>query len=355
MELATTAPTVTSLLDLPALKTRWKAQRWGQPAWQAFEKNYFEQLASSYADLELPEPVRAALEADVPFFPLRLTGESAASDGTLKVLFETEDGLKLESVLMRYSGPGKKDRYTVCVSSQVGCPARCAFCATATMKWSRNLRSDEIVAQVLHFNRVLKARGARVNNVVFMGMGEPMLNYDAVKAALDLLLQQRKFQMGPRQITISTVGIVPGIERLLADGVKTCLAVSLHAPNDTLRTSIMPINKAYPLADLFAVLDRWTAQSSKDIFYEYVMLRGVNDQPEHIEQLAEWLKDRPCRFNLIPYNPGPGLQELAPTEREQIYAFAEGLRAHGLHVLIRHTFGQDIAAACGQLVVKAAG
>jgi 23S rRNA (adenine2503-C2)-methyltransferase len=348
--------TVLSLLDLPALKALWKERRWGQPSWQAFEKAYFEQLACSYEELEaVPSQIVAALRKDVAFFPLEVSQEFLAEDGTLKLLFETHDGLKFETVLMRYSAEGKADRFTVCVSSQIGCPARCAFCSTGTMKWSRNLRAEEIVAQVVYFNRRLKsqgANGARVNNIVFMGMGEPLLNYVEVKQALNMLLDQRKFNLGPRQISVSTVGIVPGIEQLLADQLPTNLAVSLHAPNDELRSRLIPINGSYPLATLFASLDRWTEQTGKAVFYQYVMLRGINDQPEHIQQLADWLKARPARLNLIPYNPGPALQDLDPTEREQIFDFAQRLRAHGLHVLIRHTFGQDIAAACGQLLVR---
>jgi 23S rRNA (adenine2503-C2)-methyltransferase len=343
---------VRSLLDLPALKALWKERRWGQPAWQAFEKAYFEDLCGSYAELNtLPEQIVAELSQEWTFFPLEPSQEYLAEDGTLKLLFETHDGLKFETVLMRYNPPGKPDRFTVCVSSQIGCPARCAFCSTGTMKWSRNLKAEEILAQVVYFNRSLKASGARVNNIVFMGMGEPLLNYAEVKRALDTLLEQRKFNLGPRQISVSTVGIVPGIEQILADRLPTNLAVSLHAPNDSLRSSLIPINNSYPLATLFESLDRWTRQTGKDVFYQYVMLRDINDQPEHILQLASLLKDRPARINLIPYNPGPALQDLDATERAQIFGFARNLREHGLHVMIRHTFGQDIAAACGQLLV----
>lgn len=346
--------TLTSLLD-PALKTLWKQRRWGQPAWLAFEKGFFETLWHDYDDADtLPEPVLEALKAEVPFTPIQPVHESLASDGTLKLLFESVDGHKFETVLMKYSAPNKPDRYTVCVSSQVGCPARCVFCSTATMKWSRNLRTDEILAQVMWCNRHLRARGARVNNLVFMGMGEPLLNYDNVKGALDMLLVQRKFGMGPRHITVSTVGIIPGIQQMIADKLTINLAVSLHAPSDQLRSQIIPINKSYPLPKLFAQLDEWTNITGKEVFYQYVMLKDRNDGPEQILGLADWLKDRPARLNLIPYNPGPSLEELDPTEREQIYAFAAGLREHDIHVLIRHTFGQDIAAACGQLVVRPA-
>lgn len=342
-----------SLLDLPALKALWKERRWGQPSWKAFEKAYFEDLCGSYADLQdLPKPIVDTLIREVVFFPLQVSEELRAADGTLKLLFETHDGLKFETVLMRYGGEGKPDRYTVCVSSQVGCPARCTFCATGTMTWSRNLTAEEIVAQIVYFNRRLKAEGARVNNIVFMGMGEPLLNYSEVKMALDTLLQQQKFGLGPRQISVSTVGIVPGIEQLLSDQVPVNLAVSLHAPNDELRSRLIPVNRTYPLATLFASLDRWTKQTRKNIFFQYVMLKDINDQPEHIQQLASLLKDRPARLNLIPYNPGPSLQDLDATERELIFAFADGLRQQGLSVLIRHTFGQDIAAACGQLVIR---
>lgn len=344
---------VLSLLDIPALKILWKERRWGQPSWQAFEKAYFEDLCGSYAELhDLPSQVVSALSNEVAFFPLQVSEEFLSTDGTLKLLFETHDGLKFETVLMRYSGAGKADRFTVCVSSQVGCPARCSFCATGTMKWSRNLSAEEILAQVVYFNRRLKASGARVNNVVFMGMGEPLLNYAEIKQALDTLLEQRKFGFGPRHITLSTVGIVPGIEQLMADQVSANLAVSLHAPNDELRSSLIPINRSYPLDSLFESLDRWTKQTGKEVFYQYVMLRNINDQPEHIAQLASLLKNRPARLNLIPYNPGPALHDLDATERKEIFAFAQKLREHGLHVLIRHTFGQDIAAACGQLVIS---
>lgn len=343
-----------SLFDIPALKQLWKTRRWGQPAWQTFERGLFVDLWDSYAAMHdsLPAPVREALAAEVPFEPLTCVQQAQSSDGTLKVLFETADGLKLESVLMAYNSPNKPARYSVCVSSQIGCPARCSFCATATMTYARNLRADEIIAQVVWFNRHLIKQGSRVHNVVFMGMGEPLLNYEAVKQALEGLLTQRYFQMGPRHISVSTVGILPGLEKLLADGLTVNLAVSLHAPNDSVRNQIVPINRAYPIADLMEVLDRWCETYNKDIFYEYVMLRGVNDQPEHARELGELLKNRRCRFNLIPYNPGPGLKELQPTEQEQIYLFADQLREAGLQVLIRHTFGQDIAAACGQLAVQ---
>ncbi|PKL74883.1 MAG: 23S rRNA (adenine(2503)-C2)-methyltransferase, partial [Candidatus Melainabacteria bacterium HGW-Melainabacteria-1] len=322
-----------SLLDLDSLKNHWKARRWGQPAWQVFERGYFEALHDSYADFEdLPAAVLTDLSTEVPFFPLKLAHESIASDGTVKVLFETLDGLKFETVLMRYN-TGGRDRYTVCVSSQVGCPARCTFCATATMSFSRNLRSDEIIAQVLWFNRRLKARHAKVQNVVLMGMGEPLLNYEQVKSALDTLLTQRLFGMGPRHITLSSVGILPGLDQLIADKLPVNLAISLHAPTDELRSQIIPVNRAYPLAELFARLDRWTANTGKQVFYQYVMLRDRNDGDTQADQLGELLHKRPARLNLIPYNPGPGLEDLDPSELSRIHAFAARLRSHGLHVL----------------------
>ena len=342
-----------SLLDLDALEALWKERRWGLESWRRFEKGFFEELWEDYDRFcELPEALIGHLRDHVPLFPLRCVSQSEAADGTLKLLFETSEGLKLESVLMRYGGEGKPERYSVCVSSQVGCPARCAFCATGTMKWGRNLRSDEILAQVLWCNRWLKARGQRVQNLVFMGMGEPLLNCDQVFTAIKALLDQRKFSLGPRRITLSTVGIVPGLERLLASGLPIRLAVSLHAPTDTLRSYIVPINKSYPLDVLMPVLDRWTAAHDKQIVYEYVMLRDLNDGQQQAAELTRLLAGRRAYVNLIPYNPGPGQFELHPSPRERIYAFAERLRAGGIRTIVRHTFGRDIAAACGQLAVN---
>ena len=296
----------------------------------------------------LPTALREDLARHFVLSPMTLKKDALSSDGTNKFLFETTDEYLVESVLMRHKG----DRLTLCISSQVGCPVKCSFCATGTMGYSRNLTTAEIVGQVLHVNRKLALTGERVRNIVFMGMGEPLINYDHVMDAVAILKDQKKFGIGARHITISTSGIVPRIKDLMERDPQVNLAVSLHAPNDALRTKIMPINNAYPLASLMDMLKLYTDTTNKRIFYEYIMLGGVNDSPLLAHELGTLLRGHLAHVNLIPYNPGAGWPDMKASSRNRIMEFQRIVQGYDVPCTIRYTFGQDIDAACGQLAVK---
>jgi 23S rRNA (adenine2503-C2)-methyltransferase len=289
---------------------------------------------------DLPGGLRDELAARVPFSTLDVEREARASDGTVKVLFKTADGRPLEAVLMRY----RDGRRSVCVSSQSGCPLTCTFCATGSMRFGRNLNTWEILDQVLHFRRA-----DAVNHLVFMGMGEPMMNIAAVLGACERLPDTG---ITHRRTAISTIGWIPGIERLTDSALPVRLALSLHAADDALRSQIMPVNERYPLAEVLAACGRWYASKRRQVFVEYVMLAGVNDRYEQAAALGELLDPRVYKVNLIPYNPTD-----APYEGSgppAIAAFKAALEERGLRATVRLTRGRDIEAACGQLAARAA-
>jgi 23S rRNA (adenine2503-C2)-methyltransferase len=287
----------------------------------------------------VPAALRASLEERVPFSTLSVTDQAGSRDGTVKALFATRDGRPVEAVLMRY----RDGRRSLCLSSQSGCPLTCTFCATGSMKFGRNLTASEILDQALHFRRI-----EPVDHVVFMGMGEPLMALDAVLAACSRLPD---LGVSHRHTTISTVGWVPGIERLTADPRPLRLAFSLHAPEDALRTKIMPVNERYPLAKVLEACLRWHEAKRRPVFIEYVMLAGVNDSFGQAVQLASLLDPRVFKVNLIPYNPTDSVYE--GSGREAIAAFRDALEEHGLRATVRLTRGRDIAAACGQLAAAA--
>ncbi len=287
----------------------------------------------------LPAALRGRLEADLPLSTLSVRTEAHSDDGTVKTLFDTADGRPLEAVLMRY----RDGRRSVCVSSQSGCPLTCTFCATGTMKFGRNLTADEILDQALHFRRV-----EAIDHVVFMGMGEPTMNIDNVLAACERLPD---LGVTNRRTSISTVGWVPGIDRLAECAMPIGLALSLHAPNDGLRSQLMPVNDRYPLSEVLAACDRYRAKRRRKVFVEYVMLDGVNDHPEHARELAALLDPRIYKINLIPYNPTGAYDGSSP---ERIETFRAILAEHRVSATVRLTRGRDIDAACGQLAAKAA-
>ena len=295
--------------------------------------------ARGYGEMtNLPASLRERLEAEVPLSTLTLEAEAKSDDGTVKSLFHTGDGRPLEAVLMRY----RDGRRSVCVSSQSGCPLTCTFCATGQMKFGRNLSADEILDQALHFRRV-----EDVDHVVFMGMGEPTMNIDNVLAACERLPD---LGVTNRRTAISTVGWVPGIDRLAECEMPIGLALSLHAPNDGLRSQLMPVNDRYPLAEVLAACDRYRARRRRKVFVEYVMLDGVNDLPEHARQLGGLLDPRIYKVNLIPYNPTGAYDGSSP---ERIERFRAILAEHRLTATVRLTRGRDIDAACGQLAASA--
>jgi 23S rRNA (adenine2503-C2)-methyltransferase len=313
----------------------------GEPGYRASQVwEWVARGAGSYAEMtNLPAALRERLEAGVPLSTLRVESEARSDDGTVKTLFHTADGRPLEAVLMRY----RDGRRSVCVSSQSGCPLTCTFCATGQMKFGRNLSADEILDQALHFRRT-----EAIDHVVFMGMGEPTMNIDNVLAACERLPE---LGVTHRRTAISTVGWVPGIDRLAACEMPVALALSLHAPNDDLRTQLMPVNERYPLAEVLAACERYRAARRRKVFVEYVMLDGVNDHPEHARELAALLDRRLYKVNLIPYNPTGSYDGSSP---ERIEAFRAILAEHRLGATVRLTRGRDIDAACGQLAASAA-
>jgi 23S rRNA (adenine2503-C2)-methyltransferase len=335
----------------------------GQPAFRA--RQVWEWAAKGAAGYEqmtnLPTPLREWLGKNVPFSTLRPREQRNANDGTVKALLTTADGRPLEAVLMRYRSPsrGAGGRNSICVSSQSGCPLTCTFCATGRMKFARNLTASEILDQALHFRRM-----TAVDHCVFMGMGEPMLNLDAVLAACERLPD---VGIAHRHTAISTVGWIPGIERLTEQEMPLRLALSLHAADEALRSELMPVNERYPLSDVIDACRAFYERKHRRVFVEYVMLAGVNDRYEQALALAKLLgprgpREQPHMFkvNLIPYNPTGGHH---PTNEKDVYkgssrdsiaAFKGALEARGIQATVRLTRGRDIDAACGQLAARAA-
>jgi 23S rRNA (adenine2503-C2)-methyltransferase len=311
------------LADEPAYRRR---QVW---EWTARGATGYEAMTN------VPAALRARLAAEVPFSTLTLEHEAHSSDGTLKALFRTGDGHPVEAVLMRF----RDGRRSVCVSSQSGCPLTCTFCATGQMRFGRNLTASEILDQALHFRRI-----EALTHLVFMGMGEPMLNLDNVVEAARRLPD---LGITNRRTTISTVGWLPGLRRFVDEVDEPIrLALSLHAPNDLLRSELMPVNDRYPLEDVLAECRRYFERHGRKVFVEYVMLGGVNDRVEQAADLARLLDPKVFKVNLIPYNPTGAFEGSTP---KAIDAFKSVLDHERLPATVRLTRGRDIAAACGQL------
>jgi 23S rRNA (adenine2503-C2)-methyltransferase len=309
----------------------------GGPAYRAGQVwDWAARGATGYdAMTNLPRALREELEAAVPFSTLTVETQRESTDGTVKTLFRTADGHPVEAVLMRY----RDGRRSLCLSSQSGCPLTCTFCATGQMAFGRNLTASEILDQALHFRRITE-----LDHAVFMGMGEPMLNLDEVLAAARRL---PAIGITHRRTTISTVGWLPGLTRFVDEVHEPIrLALSLHAPDDELRSRIMPVNDKYPLAEVLAVCRRHVAETNRRVFVEYVMLEGVNDSPEQARALADLLGGGDFKVNLIPYNP-TGMY--GGSSRDRIAAFKSALHRGRVPATVRLTRGRDIEAACGQL------
>ncbi|MGZ4384211.1 MAG: 23S rRNA (adenine(2503)-C(2))-methyltransferase RlmN [Gaiellaceae bacterium] len=311
----------------------------GEPRYRA--RQIWERVCAGDASYEkmtsLPRALRDELAGEIPFSTLELVREARSKDGTIKALFHTRDGHPLEAVLMRY----RDGRRSLCLSSQSGCPLTCTFCATGQMRFRRNLTAWEMLDQALHFRRL-----EPVDHAVFMGMGEPMLNLDAVLAACALLPDLGVTQ---RRTAISTVGWIPGIDRLAAVQLQVRLALSLHAPEDALRSRLMPVNERYPLKDVLAACERYYAARKRKVFVEYVLLAGINDRVEQARRLAGLLDPHVYKLNLIPYNPTGAFEG---SGRRAIDAFRSALERAGLPASVRVTRGRDIGAACGQLAAS---
>ncbi len=317
---------------LPSYRARQVVRRlWTNPV------NGFEQMT------ELPQSLRDLLAQDFEMPRLTLATRQTSTDGAEKFLFTLKDGEAIETVVIP-----EGDRTTLCISSQAGCALQCAFCATGAMGFRRNLEPHEIAGQVREMR--LLDPPIRVTNIVFMGMGEPMMNWKAVDPALTILNDPGGLGIGARHITVSTVGVLPGIEALSERPEQFRLAISIHAPSDSLRRELMPINVKYPLNDVIDAAKRF----DRRVTFEYVMLGGVNDGVEHALQLARMAKDCFAFVNLIPLHPG-GARGFTPSSADKIRSFAAELKKQGVEVAIRKSRGKDIAAACGQLRIERLG
>jgi 23S rRNA (adenine2503-C2)-methyltransferase len=319
----------------------------GEPAYRAHQLFdwIYRSLVSGFEGMtNLPLPLRQQLSKLAAIQSLRPLDTVVSANGlTSKSLFELRDGETIEAVLMRYSG-----RHTVCISSQVGCAVGCPFCATGQSGFSRNLSTGEMVDQVLHFARLLKEQDLSLTNVVLMGMGEPLANYDAMWGAIEILNDRRGFGLGARRFTVSTAGLVPGISRLAQEKLPVGLAVSLHAANDALRDRLVPLNRRYPLSDLVAACRAYAERTGRRVTLEYALIDGVNDSPGHAEELGRLLRGVLCHVNLIPLNPTEQC-EYQPSSRTRVLAFRRTLNRTGIPNTVRLGRGMDIRAGCGQL------
>ena len=323
------------------------AFRYGQ-----IENAIYKNFITNFQDIQtIPKELRDLLDTHCFYQSLKVDHEATSkNDQTTKFLFETTDNLLIEAVLMRHlSG-----RNTLCISCQAGCPMACTFCATGKLGLQKNLPLYEVVEQVMYAAKMLNAEWERLRNIVFMGMGEPMLNYDVMKEAIHIFTAQKKFDLSNRRVTVSTCGIVPGIMKFTDDFPQVSLAISLHAPNDDIRKEIMPVDHTYDIAKLMASLDRHTAKTNKRIFYEYIMINGVNDHLKLADELGKLLEWRLAHVNFIPYNPGEGTSSdgYTTTPRFIIEKFQKTLQKYWVVSTIRATMGDDIDAACGQLARK---
>lgn len=339
-----------SFFDLSLDELRETLTAWGQPAYRAqqiWQAVYRDLAPSPAAITPLPKALRQKLAETFSFGTLTLAAEVKSSDGqTRKALFHLPDGKAIETVLMGY-----EKRRTVCISSQAGCAMGCVFCATGQMGFKRHLTAGEIVQQVLWFARDLKARNDQLTNIVVMGMGEPLHNYEATMRALDVLTDPDGFNFGARRITLSTVGLVPLIERFAAEKRQVNLAISLHAASDELRGELLPVNKKYPLAEVFRAARHYYETTHRRITFEWALIAGQNDTPEQAHALARLAQGLPCHVNVIPLNPTRGYAGQAST-RERVARFKAVLEAHSIPCTVRVRRGIDVDAGCGQLAVR---
>jgi len=322
----------------------------GQPAYRADQiaRWIYQRGAHDFAAMtDLPLSLRERLAERAAVRPGAVVAEARSRDGTVKLLLECGDAQRIEAVMLPY-----EERTSVCVSSQVGCPVGCTFCATATLGFARNLTAGEMAHQVLAAEEIAPPRAGdrRVTHVVIMGMGEPLLNVSEVGRFIRLLRDE--LGISPRRVTVSTAGYVPGMRDLAALGVPVTLAVSLHATEDALRESLIPLNHRYPLAEVMAAARDFFEQTGRRVTLEYLLLGGVNDTDRDARRLATLAGPATRHVNLIPWNPAETLSPFAPPTAERVRAFRAALEQRGVTVTQRMERGQDIDAACGQLALK---
>lgn len=345
----------TSLYDLTLAELEAGLVERGHPKYRA--KQIFDwaygQLVEGYdAMTNLPAALRAQLAEELPFVPYAEVREVALAERegeTIKSLFRTADDRHVEAVLMFYP-----DRVTACISCQVGCPIRCTFCATGLNGLERNLTAGEMVAQVVALARRAKAAGRTLTNIVMMGMGEPLANYDPTLKFIGIINDAAGLGFGARRITVSTAGMVANIDRLAEEPYAVNLAVSLHAPNDELRETLVPLNRRWPVAELLAACHRYVGRTHRRVTFEYILIRDLNDAPHLAEELARKLRGLLCHVNLIPCNPTPA-GPFQPPANDAIDRFAAILQAADIATTVRWSRGVAIAAACGQLRAEEEG
>ncbi len=333
--LSLSAPDLEAWLASHAVPAYRRKQVWG---WLARGAASFDEMG------DIPKPLRSDLEREFRITSLRQVAVSEADRGlTTKTLYDLDGGHSVESVVMRYSG-----RSTLCISSQAGCPIGCPFCATGKFPFGRNLKANEIVEQALDAVRLLGAEGRRLSHVVFMGMGEPMANYQAVVESVRRLSDPELLGISPRRIVVSTSGLIPRITQLSEEKMAVTLAISLHAARNELRDVLVPINRKYPVADLVTAAQWYADKTSRRVSYEWVLLAGVNDTERDAKELGRLLRGKLAHVNLIPFNPVEDTPYRAP-DRAAVRRFRDLVEAQGLTVTVRDTRGRDADAACGQL------
>ncbi|MEJ5224987.1 MAG: 23S rRNA (adenine(2503)-C(2))-methyltransferase RlmN [Anaerolineales bacterium] len=347
-----------SLDELTALLQSWGEKPFrARQIWEGLYRHFY-QSAEEFTTL--PKALRERLSAELRFNPLTPTLKRDSSDGhTRKTLFALPDDREIEAVLMRYGDPADdpsgsarvKKRRTLCISTQAGCAMGCVFCATGQMGFKRHLTAGEIVAQVMYYARLLAEQGEAVTNIVFMGMGEPLHNYDNTMAAIDRLNDPDGYNFGARRMTISTSGLVPHIRRFADEQRQVNLAVSLHASTDDERTAMMPVNRKYPIRELMDACRYYIEKTRRRITFEWALINGVNDTPEEARRLAALLKGMLCHVNAIPLNPTTGYSG-KPTDPDRAHVFKSILEQNGIPCTIRMRRGIDIQAGCGQLASR---
>lgn len=311
-----------------------------QQAKEAVFKNFIESWDEAK---NIPKDVREILKKSCPL-DIDAKLFFSKDDSTVKALITLKDRLKIETVLMRH------EKYnSICVSCQVGCPMGCTFCATGKMGFTRNLTTNEILEQIILFGRLLKKENTKIDNITYMGMGEPFMNYENVLESIRTLNDKKLLNFGSRRISISTCGVIEGIGRLATENLEVNLAISLHAPNDKLRTEIMPSNRRYPLQKILQAVDNYISKTNRKVMFEYVLLKGVNDTASHALELSKLMKKKLYMVNLILYNP-TGVY--TATDFTEVKNFKQILEDKGVNVTQRYRFGQDIDAACGQLATR---
>lgn len=341
---------ITSFYDLEYQQLKDLLSQWGEAKFRADQiwQDAYLHLKTDFDDFTtLPGSLRQKLAHEFTLQNLIPVDQLSSSDGqTTKILFRLADGSRIESVLMKYD-----KRRTLCISTQAGCAMGCTFCATGQMGFTRNLSSGEIIAQVLYFARLLAKQNEKVTNIVYMGMGEPFHNYNATLASIDTLNHQKGLNLGARRFTISTVGLVPAIRRFTAENRQVNLAISLHAATDDLRTSMLPVNNRYPIADLITACKEYVDATHRRITFEWALIQNVNDTEEQAEKLVGLLKGMLCHVNVIPLNPTDEFRGQRSDDR-RVKNFQQILESNGIPCTVRIRRGIDIQAGCGQLASK---